>query len=141
EQVTNFNVKIRILPESYQDLAKDQANLTSPFKPGLSATVDIHTQSDRGLSVPIQAVTTRETAISAGSDTTARGSIEECVFVYKEGRVYQINVSTGIQDDKYIRVLTGLTEGQEVVVSPFTAISKTLTDSAMVEKVSKELLF
>src|SRR5690606_7307619 len=141
EQVTNFNVKIRILPESYKDLAKDQKDLTSPFKPGLSATVDIHTQSDRGLSVPIQAVTTREIEKAAGSDTTGKGSIVECVFVYKEGKVHQDNVSTGIQDDKYIRILSGLTEGQEVVVSPFTAISKTLTDSAMVEKVSKELLF
>src|SRR5690606_37169617 len=82
EQVTNFNVKIRILPESYKDLAKDQKDLTSPFTPGLSATVDIHTQSDRGLSVPIQAVTTREIEKAAGSDTTGKGSIVECVFVY-----------------------------------------------------------
>ena len=93
------------------------------------------------MSVPIQAVTTRETEKSAGTDTTASSAIKECVFVYREGKVYQVNVSTGIQDDKYIRIISGLTEGQEVVVSPFTAISKTLTDSVAVEKVSKDLLF
>lgn len=168
EQVTNFNVKVRILPESYQDLADGKSDLTSPFKPGLSATVDIHTQRDNGLTVPIQAVTTREIENGAAgkSDTTgtsgeapsgdapandsraseraekaAAARLEEVVFVYREGKVHQVKVSTGIQDDKYIRVLSGLKAGEEVVVSPFTAISKTLKDGTVVQKVSKEQLF
>jgi len=166
EQVTNFNVKVRLLPESYQDLAQDKSNLTSPFKPGLSATVDIHTQYDTGLTVPIQAVTTRE-AIEGQTDNTnpddkradsngqevkqegnaedkelvSTGAIQECVFVYRGGKAYQVTVSTGIQDDKYIRILSGLKEGEEVVVSPFTAISKTLKNEVVVEKVNKEQLF
>src|SRR5690606_3673376 len=149
EQVTNFNVKVRILPESYKDLSKDKSTLTSPFKPGLSATVDIHTETNTGLSVPIQAVTTREALTKAGSSSANKeaingvdtiedaktemksakatsGSIVECVFVYRDGKVFQREVTTGIQDDKYIRILTGLEEGDEVVTSPFTAISKTL---------------
>src|SRR5690606_13535107 len=68
DQVTNFNVKVRILPESYADLLKEDLANPSPFRPGLSATVDIHTQRDTGLAVPIQAVTTRE---AGSSDTTA----------------------------------------------------------------------
>src|SRR5690606_714758 len=57
DQVTNFNVKVRILPESYEDLLKNDRPNPSPFRPGLSATVDIHTRTDTGLSVPIQSVT------------------------------------------------------------------------------------
>src|SRR5690554_1490416 len=167
EQVTNFNVKVRILPESYTDLAEDKSELDSPFKPGLSATVDIHTQKDNGLSVPIQAVTTREIdakgesispndevastpstpegnpEANKGTNSTApvNASLKECVFVYRNGKVYQVNVTTGIQDDQYIRIMSGLEEGEEVVISPFTAISKTLKDNIAVEKVSKEQLF
>src|SRR5690554_1552273 len=169
EQVTNFNVKVRILPESYEDLSDGKSDLTSPFKPGLSATVDIHTQRDNGLTVPIQAVTTREIekdgstakADSASTDdqpepqsgpTTdsrteeraareAAAKLQEVVFVYRDGKVYQVEVSTGIQDDKYIRVLSGLKAGEEVVVSPFTAISKTLKNETAVQKVSKDQLF
>lgn len=161
EQVTNFSVKVRILRESYEDLGTDGNLLTSPFKPGLSATVDIHTQKDNGLTVPIQAVTTREREAGSNqakdqadttsteaesqtdstSTTAAAGDIQEVVFVYRDGKVYQVEVTTGIQDDKYIRVLTGLTENDEVVVSPFTAISKTLKDEQSVEKVKQEELF
>src|SRR5690554_31315 len=110
EQVTNFNVKVRILPESYTDLAEDKSELDSPFKPGLSATVDIHTQKDNGLSVPIQAVTTREINADGESappsETTSEpsapeeanaqannsntapvnASLQECVFVYRNGK-------------------------------------------------------
>lgn len=161
EQVTNFSVKVRILRDSYEDLGTDGNLLTSPFKPGLSATVDIHTQKDNGLTVPIQAVTTREreagskqakdqadttsteteSRTDSASTTAAAGDIQEVVFVYRDGKVHQVGVTTGIQDDKYIRVLTGLTENDEVVVSPFTAISKTLKDGQSVEKVKQEELF
>lgn len=161
EQVTNFSVKVRILRDSYEDLGTDGNLLTSPFKPGLSATVDIHTQKDNGLTVPIQAVTTREreagskrakdqadttsteteSRTDSASTTAAAGDIQEVVFVYRDGKVHQVEVTTGIQDDKYIRVLTGLTENDEVVVSPFTAISKTLKDGQSVEKVKQEELF
>src|SRR5690606_21890188 len=137
------------------------------FKPGLSATVDIHTQKDNGLSVPIQAVTTREinaqgestppdevsastpgppdgnTEAKNDNNSTApvNASLKECVFVYRNGKVYQVNVTTGIQDDQYIRIMSGLEEGDEVVISPFTAISKTLKNETVVEKVSKDQLF
>ena len=155
DQVTNFMVKVRISPDSYADIMGDN-ELTSPFKPGLSATVDIHTEEDNGLAVPIQAVTTRELPKnkssvdsvdhniekdSLGMKDNPNLSIEECVFVYQNGKVVLKPVKTGIQDDQYIRILSGLSEGEEVVTSPFTAISKTLKDGMQVEKVDKDKLF
>ncbi len=152
DQVTNFNVKVRILPSSYEDLLKNDRPNPSPFRPGLSATVDIHTQQDTGLAVPIQAVTTREAGASAsdttanqGGDTSGVSGIggpgtREYVFVYDGGKVKQVAVTTGIQDDTNIRILSGLNEGDEVVSRPFNAISKTLKDGSTVEKVDKNSL-
>src|SRR5690606_26274796 len=149
DQVTNFNVKVRILPASYQDLLNEDEPNPSPFRPGLSATVEIHTRSDNGLAVPIQSVTTREAIASDSTDVgqaDARAGagpkkVREYVFVYDgAGTVKQVEVTTGIQDDMYIRVLSGLQEGDEVVSRPFNAISTTLRDGASVEKVDRSAL-
>lgn len=149
DQVTNFNVKVRILPDSYQDLLNEDHANPSPFRPGLSATVEIHTRSDNGLAVPIQSVTTRENSSKDSTDVdedeplTPAGSkkAREYVFVYDgTGTVKQVEVTTGIQDDMYIRVLSGLQEGDEVVSRPFNAISTTLRDGAKVEKVDRSAL-
>src|SRR5690606_5881335 len=78
EQVTNFNVKVRIEPSSYEDLIDDDNVNSSPFRPGLSATVQVHTKSEKGLVVPIQSVTVRT---GTGSDTTAADGVKEYVFV------------------------------------------------------------
>lgn len=157
DQVTNFNVKVRILPDSYADLLKHDLENPSPFRPGLSATVDIHTQKDTGLAVPIQAVTTREAGsskadTSTGNDTatvskpgtdTIGKKTNEYVFVYdgENSTVKQVAVTTGIQDDTNIRILSGLNEGDEVVSRPFNAITNTLKDGSKVEKVDKNSLF
>lgn len=159
DQVTNFNVKVRILPDSYADLLRQDRDNPSPFRPGLSATVDIHTQNDTGLAVPIQAVTTREAtdnevdSAKAGAGGTAAPETtgkynagkkaDEYVFVYdsQTNTVKQVAVTTGIQDDTNIRILSGLREGDEVVSRPFNAITKTLKDGSRVEKVAKNSLF
>ncbi|GAA4793773.1 efflux RND transporter periplasmic adaptor subunit [Olivibacter ginsenosidimutans] len=148
DQVTNFTVKVRILPESYKDLLKPDQPNPSPFRPGLSATVDIHTEKDTGLAVPIQAVTTREdftkkdtvSTKNTAKEEETKANVKEYVFVYDAAtkKVKQVEVTTGIQDDAYIRVLTGLKEGEEVVTRPFNAVSKTLKDGDLVEKVAKE---
>lgn len=156
DQVTNFTVKVRILPESYQKLLRgDNAN-PSPFRPGLSATVDIQTEEFKGIAVPIQSVTTREEKKEAktegpgGAPSSENAEkekkkdaapIKEYVFVFSGGKVKQVEVTTGIQDDTYILVKTGLKGNEEIVSGPFTAISKGLKDGAMVEKVDKEKLF
>lgn len=135
EQVTNFNVKVRIEASSYDDLSAEDADSASPFKPGLSATVQIHTKSDKGLIVPIQAVTVRSDADKTDSTSTDT-DVKEYVFVLEGDAVKQVVVTTGIQDDRNIIVKSGLKKGQEVVSRPFNAISKTLQDGTKVKKVS-----
>lgn len=156
DQVTNFTVKVRILPESYAKLVRPDSANPSPFRPGLSATVDIQTEKISGIAVPIQSVTTREKKKEMGGsegdvkpvsvkDDKEKSKdaepVKEYVFVYSNGKVKQVLVTTGIQDDTYILIKSGLKGGEEVVSLPFTAISKTLKDSIAVEKVDKEKLF
>ncbi|TWR26500.1 efflux RND transporter periplasmic adaptor subunit [Mucilaginibacter pallidiroseus] len=151
DQVTNFTVKVRIDAKSYADLMKNESANTSPFRPGLTATVDINTNHVKSLSVPIQSVTTREekkktTDKPADNDdekkaTASAAPVKEYVYVYSAGKVKQVEVKTGIQDDTYIQILSGLKGGEEVVSAPFAAISKTLNDGMQVEKVDKAKLF
>lgn len=151
DQVTNFTVKVRINPESYVALLNKTAANPSPFRPGLTSTVDIRTSHVRGISVPIQSVTTREdpkTAAKKAKDGDSDSDqpkintpVKEYVFVYKAGKIKQVLVTTGIQDDTYIQVLTGIKDGDEVVSAPYEAISKTLKDGMLVEKVDKSKLF
>jgi HlyD family secretion protein len=157
DQVTNFTVKVRIDPKSYNDLLKKTNDNPSPFRPGLTATVDISTNHTHSLSVPIQSVTTRDEKKPDNAATPKKGNSssnstapvktastapsKEYVFVYSTGKVKQVMVTTGIQDDMYIQVLSGLKAGDEVVSAPYPAISKTLKDGALVEKVDKSKLF
>lgn len=134
EQVTNFNVKVRIEPVSYEDLLKDDSENTSPFRPGLSATVQIHTKSEKGLIVPIQSVTVR--APIGEKDSLSSDEMKEYVFVLQGEVVKMIEVTTGIQDDSDILVKSGLKEGDEVVSRPFNAISKVLQNDTKVKKVA-----
>jgi HlyD family secretion protein len=114
--------------------------------------VDINTNRATSLSVPIQAVTTREqkkkvdkTANPNRDTTTTKPAFaapeKEYVFVYKAGKVKQTLVTTGIQDDSYIQIFSGLKPGDEVVSAPFSAITKDLKDGMAVQKVDKNKLF
>ena len=112
DQVTNFEVKIRIL-----DIAG--------FRPGMTATVEIQTSDERQiLSVPIQAVTTRK-------DTADEEKVE-CVFIYESGKAILKQVETGIQDDKNIHITSGLTDSIQVISGPYSAVSKILKDGMRV---------
>lgn len=150
DQVTNFDVKVLLLQESYADLIDSVANRIYPFRPGMSATVDILTSTrENVISVPIAAVTTRilenkkEEAQAATPETVGIADEErvEVVFLHKDGRARQVNVHTGIQDNVSIEIVEGLTEGDEVIVAPYNAISKTLKDSMAVKVVTEEELF
>jgi HlyD family secretion protein len=162
DQVTNFEVKVLLLSESYADLIDSVAKNLYPFRPGMSAAVDILTESrENVLSVPISAVTTRikkkdggtrevsdevktETDTETSTDTKqviAQDEKQEVVFVLKGNRVKKVEVKTGIQDNTSIQIVEGLKEGDEVVIAPFNAINKTLKDSMMVKKVTEEELF
>lgn len=164
DQVTNFDVKIRILRESYTDLLSKTDTNASPFRPGMSATVDIRTKRvTNTLAVQIQAVTSREDTTlikdntkdaknvhstdnnkQTASDKSLKekdGEAKEFVFLYVDGVVKKQKVKTGIQDNTYIEILEGLTEKQEVVVAPYKAISKLLKDGNKVKKVDKKDIF
>jgi HlyD family secretion protein len=152
DQVTNFTVKVRINANSYKNLLIKTADNPSPFRPGLTATVDINTNNTKSLSVPIQSVTTREEkkTTTATPDTKNKTSdnktkisapIKEYVFIYRAGKLMQVQVTTGIQDDTYIQILSGLKSDDEVVSAPFATISKVLKDKMQVEKVDKSKLF
>lgn len=145
DQITNFTVKVRLLRESYADLLKEQRY---PFRPGMSASVDIITQKiDNALAVPIQAITVREDTDSLNLDNKAKNNtnndndIAELVFIYNNGRVFKRPVSVGIQDETFIQILSGLTQGEEVASAPYRTVAKTLKDSLEVERVSKENLY
>ncbi|MHC1689302.1 MAG: efflux RND transporter periplasmic adaptor subunit [Bacteroidales bacterium] len=126
EQVTNFEVKILILPESYSDLIVNGKN---PFRPGMSATASIQTDKKYNiLTVPLQAITTRT---DLKGDTTKKAKLAnemlEQVFVIKADNTLEVReITTGIQDISNIEVVKGLKEGDKVVTGPYSAISKTL---------------
>ncbi|MCX6246413.1 MAG: efflux RND transporter periplasmic adaptor subunit [Bacteroidetes bacterium] len=162
DQITNFNVKIHILKVSYKDLLDPVRPDYSPFRPGMTTTVEIQTETAKdALSIPIQAVTTRVaqdtldkynakgvTEKTDGDEKTEivsakkkTGEIQECVFVLDNGTAKKVNVKSGIQDNTYIQILTGLKEGQEIITGPYSAISKNLKDKDKVKKVDKKDLF
>ena len=154
DQVTNFTVKIRILRDSYNDLIPANHPDQSPFRPGMSATVDIQTNKVSSvLALPIQSVTTRDTSKATkavksneenkSSETPAAENekLIECVFVVEDKKVKLVPVKTGVQDSRYIEIKNGLKEGVEVVTGPFNAISKTLKIGIDVKVVPKDELF
>lgn len=139
DQVTNFKVKVRILKESYQDLLKGRPETYSPFRPGMTATVDIITDTKTNiLTVPISAVVIKSDTASVKEIKVADPAEEqkeaapksdekyECVFV-KVGDKAKIRViKTGIQDDTNIEVLTGLKKGDVVITGPYSTVAKEL---------------
>ena len=157
EAVTEFEVRIRLLPESYRHLLRTVKGKTIvPFRPGMTASVDIITDRKAGvLSVPLAAVTTRsDSAAAKGGDqggarvSAGRGSgtakvvdatnapkaeIQEVVFIIKDGKAVMTPVKTGISDFQNIEIVSGVPAGTQVVSGPFRAIAKTLKDGAMVE--------
>jgi len=138
DQVTNFDVKIFILPESYQKMAVQGIN---PFRPGMSATVDIETETrDNILTVPIQAVTTRMDT-SEVNIKAAKEDIRTLLFITDGEYALARDVKTGIQDNNYIEIISGISDSARVISAPFSAISKKLSDSSLVEIVKKEDLF
>ncbi|WP_029280544.1 efflux RND transporter periplasmic adaptor subunit [Pedobacter borealis] len=149
DQVTNFSVKIRITEE----LAGKQQSI---FRPGMSATVDIESESLTGLAIPIQAVFTdngksgdagqkqgnQENTDKQKSKLTDK-KVKQYIYAYdaKTKKVKKTEVTTGIQNDQFIIVKSGVKTGQEIVTGPYSAIQNKLKDGMIVEKTSKDQLF
>ncbi len=166
DQVTNFMVKIFILPESYAD--KVSSANPYPLRPGMSATTDIITERRSGIyTIPIQSVTTRvdtsgtsdKSEIDKGgtAQVNSNGSVSSAesrgggkapsdeplvvVFTVSEGKAQMKPVETGIQDNSYIQITSGLDPEDEIVIAPYSAISRQLKDGMDLEVVSEEELF
>lgn len=144
DQVTNYTVHILILPETYHDLVGQAGKF--PFKPGMSASVDIQTKRVYNvLSIPVNAVTTRDYPDSIKRRYEAEGidQIRQVVFVYDADKeeVLLRDVKTGIQDNQYIQITEGLKKGEQVVVAPYGVIARILKDKTKVKVVDKEKLF
>lgn len=160
DQVTNFVVKIRLLRESYQFLISDNNQI--PFRPGMSASVDIQTRKVINvIAIPIQAVTTRnldsldntknnefdDREVKIKNDNEEKDvkkeetKIKEYVFINTGGLAKQVEVKTGIQDNDYIEIISGLVNKQEVVCGPYSAVSKSLKEGSKIKVVKKEDLY
>lgn len=161
--VTNYEVRIRILPDSYKDLIDPNKPKSFPFRPGMTASADIQTKRHINvLSVPINAVTTREKGtdkavgqskssinVEGGSDDNSQQEekststdLDEVVFIIgADNKVKKTVVRTDIQDINYIEILGGLKEGDRIVTGPYNTVSKILKDGSQVQVVDKEKLF
>lgn len=128
DQVTSFEVKVRIIESSYQHLLKEGQE--TPFRPGMTASLEIRTRRKaQVLAVPIQAVSTRkDTGLAKGAEAEEW----EVVFGYSQNRVQLRRVETGIQDDSYIEILRGLEEEEEIVTGPYGTVTKSLQHGKLV---------
>ncbi len=139
DQVTNFKVKVRILENSYEDLMKGKKKGDSPFRPGMTATVDVITTSKPDvLAVPISAIVIKDDTTSTKTPKTkdalpAGGQQFECVFVKKGDEAKLRVVKTGIQDNTNIEITDGLEPGDEVITGPYTTVTKNLKSGDKVE--------
>lgn len=152
DQVTNFKVKVRILKESYLDLLEGKPTSYSPFRPGMTATVDIITKTKTNiLAVPISSVVVKSDTLPVKKTKLDDKELEEeeanmpnndkkleCVFV-KVGEKAKIRIiKTGIQDDTNIEIISGLKTGDVVITGPYTTVSKELNSGDKVTTVKDE---
>lgn len=140
DQVTNFEVKIKILKSSYADLLEGKGENYAPFRPGMTATVDIITETkENAVTVPISAIVVKSDTSAVKTSykkekASTSDELFECVFV-KTGNTAKLKVvETGIQDDSNIEVLTGLTAQDTVITGPYAMVSKSLKNG---DKISK----
>lgn len=146
DQVTNFKVKVRIIEESYAELMKDKPENYSPFRPGMTATVDIITNRKKNaVAVPISAIVIKSDTStvkktfdkSSPAPSKPKGQEDqkfECVFISNNGEAKLRVVKTGIQDDQKIEIVSGLKEGDQIITGPYNMVSKTLKSGDKIEQ-------
>jgi HlyD family secretion protein len=149
DQVTNFKVKVRILEASYQDLTEGKPENYSPFRPGMTATVDIITKTRKNaISVPISAIVIKTDTSSTKKTYNKTSESEydspkeeqkfECVFVNENGKAKLRVVKTGIQDDTDIEIIEGLKKEDKIITGPYNVVSKTLKPGDRIEEKNKK---
>nr|WP_315124210.1 efflux RND transporter periplasmic adaptor subunit [uncultured Capnocytophaga sp.] len=142
DQVTNFKVKVHIDDTSYSDLLQGKPSGYSPFRPGMTATVDILTQTKKNVVVaPISAIVVKKRSeIDPNTSKEDADKRQEAIFVVKDGKAILRAVNTGIQDNTHIEILLGVAEGDEIIVGSYNVISKTLKNGDKVRpSTQKEL--
>lgn len=136
DQVTNFEVKVRLLKSSYVDLLEVS---TAPFLPGMSANVEIQTLVKNNIPcLPIEAVGTRVQEDSANISTEEE--LDEVVFSISKSKAVLNIVKTGIQDSRYIEIREGLKVGDKVIVGPYDAVSKKLDNDQKIKITEKKVM-
>lgn len=154
DAITEFEVRILILQSSYEDLIK--AGNRYPFRPGMTASVDIiTTRKENVLSVPLAAVTTRSpdenknvekteddddkrTVTDSSKPKVEKKEDKVVVFVNENGVAKMKEVKTGISDYDNIEIISGLSDSVEVITGPFLVVSKRLKDGDKVSMKKKE---
>ena len=143
DEVTNFQVKIRILDKDIS------------LRPGMSMSADVQTETRNNvLAVPIQSVTTRtpktkeggkadsaskaQKADNAGADAKNVMGMSmdkpiEVVFVVDKGKVRQVAVKRGISDETTVEIISGLSDSDEVVSGSYKAINRELEDGSTIK--------
>ena len=130
DQVTNFSVKIRLDRASYMHLVEGDHDHETPFRPGMSATVDVLTaRADRVLSAPIQAVASRASDTEEDEDSDT----ELGVFLLVDGEAKWTVVETGIQDTKFVEIQGEVKEEDVLITGPYEIVSRSLEDGEAVE--------
>lgn len=161
EQVTNYQVKIRVTTPHNLDMAGEQMvqratqempedEFSPSFKPGMSATVDVQTETVHNVvSVPIQAVTVRDFAgdqSDSEADTSEADTadvdqdlvipdedLRKAVFVVEDGIAHRKEVETGISDNTHMQILSGVSAGENIVVGSYRMLSQELSDGDRVK--------
>lgn len=154
DAITEFQVKVKILNESFQDLLANRAKKSYPFKPGMTASVEVITaRKNKVISVPISAVTTRsgekpadasqaeptEEESDSKKEEKAQPAVKEVVFVESEGKAKLREVKTGISDFENIEILSGLKEGEKIISGPYALVSKKLNEGDLVVKKKEDV--
>jgi HlyD family secretion protein len=157
--VTNYKVHIRLDPKSYKDLMDSKMPKSLVFRPGMTASADIQTKTHNDvLTVPINAVTTREKTVGSqaaakdkkpvedqfgdAKQVVSNGDLEEVVFLLQADKsVKKVSVKSDIQDINNIEIVDGLKLGDEVVTGPYGTVSKILNNGTKVMVVDKDKLF
>lgn len=153
DAITEFEVRILILSSSYQDLV--DAGNKFPFRPGMTASVDIMTTTKQNaLSVPLASVTTRspdegkegenkeedprKPVVTQSDKKVEKKEDKTVIFVNEKGTAKMVEVKTGISDYDNIEILSGISDSTEVVTGPFLAVSKRLKDGDKVRQMEKK---
>lgn len=142
EQLATYDVIISIFSDTIEFAGMKQFSQQFILRPGMSATAEIITaKAKQVLAVPLQSVTNDKDALEDSLHPNRQSSTGYIVYVYADGKAQKRKITLGLQDTYYAQIMSGLSEGEEVIVAPYSAIVRKLKDGSPVKKVSRDKLF